>query len=116
MTVFVDDVEDVTKSKSQMKNKLKIKHNYQAIVVFQNSNGLEVNAGKTCLTEYMTHQKRVKIQGIPPELTVMKQQKDKLVDSHITDGVYSRFLGANLNMMAYTAKDPRPPPHGVFCT
>ena len=58
---------------------------------FLNSNGLEVNAGKTTLTEYMTHQKRSKLRGIPPELTVTELVRDRLVDSHITDSSYCRF-------------------------
>ena len=35
----------------------------------------------------------------------------------INFGIYSRVWDAfSLNKIAYTAKDPHPPPHGVFCT
>ena len=104
LTVYADDAEYVSKSKSRMKNQLRIERNYTAIVDFLNSNGLKVNVGKTTLTEYMTHQKRSKSRGIPPELTVTKLVKGRLVDTHILDSPYSRFLGMNLkNNMSWDA-------------
>ena len=95
-TVYADDAEFTTTSKSRMSNQLRIENMYTTIVDFLNSNGLEVNAGKTTLTEYMTHQKHAKSRGIPPDLTVEELKGNRMVDTHITDSVYTRFLGANL--------------------
>ena len=44
----------------------------------------------------MSHQKRAKLRGIPPDLTVEECQENRTVVSHITDSIYTRFLGANL--------------------
>ena len=57
---------------------------------------MEVNQSKTTLTEYMTHQKRAKTRGIPPELTIIEKKRGKQTNGHITDSIYCRFLGANL--------------------
>ena len=96
LTAFADDAQYLSKSRSRMRNQIRIEEVYVRMVDFLNSNGLEVNAGKTTLTEYMSHQKRSKLRGIPPELSVTELVRDKLEDSHITDSTYSRFLGLNL--------------------
>ena len=71
---------------------------------YLNAHELEVNQGKTNLTEYMTRQKRGRLTGIPPELTVSEIIKDKLEDKHITDSNYCRILGGNLkNDMSWEA-------------
>ena len=61
---------------------------------------LEVNEAKTCLTEFMVCQKRAKIQGVPPELTVQekfsKNSQIQYRDKHITDKNYTRLLGLNI--------------------
>ena len=44
----------------------------------------------------MTSQKRARLGGIPPELTIREWNKGRLVDNLITDSRYSRILGGNL--------------------
>ena len=63
---------------------------------FLNANGLQINDGKTTLTEFMLHQKRAKSKGIPPELTVSVLEKGVLIDKHISDSPQCRTLGINL--------------------
>ena len=65
------------------------------------ANGLQVNDSKTHLTEFMTHQKRMKTGGIPPDLTVRELTVDKhgtlkMEDNLISDSIYCRMLGINL--------------------
>ena len=43
----------------------------------------------------MTCQKRARLPGIPPDLTVTTPNKDKFEDNLITDTGYCRFLGTN---------------------
>ena len=62
---------------------------------------MQVNDSKTHLTEFMTHQKRTKIGGIPPDLTVRELTVDKhgvlkLEDNLISDSIYCRMLGIHL--------------------
>ena len=62
----------------------------------KNLNGLEVNGGKTVVTEFCTQQKRSKNSGLMPELTVKVVEKGRLVDKQILDSTYCRTLGLNL--------------------
>ena len=68
---------------------------------FLNANGLQVNESKTTLTEFMTHQKRAKIHGTPPELQVQelvmnRDGSETLEDKLITDKKVTRMLGLNI--------------------
>ena len=67
---------------------------------FLNALGLEVNEAKTVITEYMVGQKRAKLRGVPPELTVQEKiiinGQTEFRDKHVTDKSTSRFLGLNL--------------------
>ena len=51
---------------------------------------------KTTLTEYMSHQKRSKLSGIPPDLTVQEIVKGITVDKHITDRTNNKTLGITM--------------------
>ena len=66
---------------------------------FFNDNGLQLNETKTSITEYMTHQKRSKLGGIPPDLTVNEyittQDGTRIDDKLLTDSNKNRFLGLN---------------------
>ena len=101
-TLYVDDGLYSHASKLRNDNQDKIDSNYIRIKDFLNSNGLRVNEGKTKLQEFMTYQKKTKIAGIPPDLTVRElvPGRDGQMtwgDRHITDSTTTRMLGLNLN-------------------
>ena len=96
ITMFADDAEYTTTSNSRGQNQDKIEENFVRIIDFLNSNGLEVNQGKTSLTEFMSQQKRSKISGVPPELTATVFKDNRFQDDHVTDSIYCRILGGNL--------------------
>ena len=82
-------------------NQDKIDKTYVKIKKKLSANGLQVNDSKTHLTEFMTHQKRTKTGGIPPDLTVRELTVDKhrvlkMEDNLISDSIYCRMLGINL--------------------
>ena len=73
------------------------KHYHRLIEVnFLNSAGLEVNQGKTNLTEYMSRQKRCRSTGTPPVLEVTEIIDGILTDKTIMDKTYCRTLGGNI--------------------
>ena len=79
----------------------KIDQNFWKIKNYLNANGLQVNEGKTSLTEFMVYQKRTKTKGIPPDLTVQEKVKDRqgrttLQDKLISDSSSCRMLGLNM--------------------
>ena len=96
LVVFADDAEYLVASNNRIWNQERIEDRFVRIVDFLNANGLAVNQSKTGLTEYMSRQKRVKTQGIPPELTVREEKEGKTTDAHITDKTWCRILGGNL--------------------
>ena len=69
---------------------------YIVLDCLEKANGLQINESKTSLMEYMTKQKRVRLRGIPPELTVVEKVEDRLEDKLISDSLYCRTLGMNL--------------------
>ena len=75
MTIFADDAEYVTASRSRGRNQDRIETSFQNIVDFLNSHWLEVNQGKTCLTEFMTKQKRGRLHVISDPEEQQEQQK-----------------------------------------
>ena len=79
-----------------MRNQEKLEDNFTRIMDYLSANGLELNQGKTGLTEFMARQKRVRTGGIPPELTVSEWKNGRLEDKLIGDSQYCRVLGANL--------------------
>ena len=102
LPVYADDGLFLFRSNQRNLNQDIIIHMFVKIRDFLNTIGLEVNEGKTSLTEYMVAQKRAKIAGIPPELTVTEKitdintMKTTLRDKHITDSTSTRLLGMNL--------------------
>ena len=70
MTLYADDSQYMTASNSRTKNQSRLEVSFVRINDFLSSNGLELNQGKTTLTEFMTCQKRTRILGNPPELKV----------------------------------------------
>ena len=96
LTMYADDTQYLVTSNSRMHNQMYIEYTFQRIIDFLDSNGLEVNQSKTTLTEFMTHQKRSKSRGIPPELTVRERLGDLWTNKHIVDTKTPRILGLNL--------------------
>ena len=94
--MYADDTQYLVTSNSRMHNQMYIEYTFARIIDFLNSNGLEVNQSKTTLTEFMTHQKRAKLRGVPPELTVRERIGDAWTDKHIVDNKTPRILGLNL--------------------
>ena len=101
MPFYADDGIYVISSKWRNRNQDKLENIFWRTKNFLNSNKLQVNESKTNLTEIMTHQKRSKLSGIPPDLTVEefvtdRRGREKLEDKLITDSEYFRLLGLNL--------------------
>ena len=117
MPVFADDCQFVFTSNSRRKNQERMEEIFIKIRDFLNSNGLLMNEAKTGIMEYMTHQKRSKLAGIPPELTCTDRNVDQ--EGNVTFQVkllsetkYTRFLGLNiannLNWEAHILTGKRP--------
>ena len=79
-----------------MYNQARIEDTFQRIIDYLNANGMEINQVKTYLTEFMTKQKRARLRGILPELTVRERIKDKWEDKLMADDKLCRILGVNL--------------------
>ena len=65
MTLYADDAQYMTTGRSRMTNQIRLEDSFIRIMDFLESNGLELNQGKTTLTEFMSAQKRAKLAGIP---------------------------------------------------
>ena len=103
LTAFADDSVYIHASKLRILNQEKIDNSFLQIRDFLNSNGMQINEGKTFLTEFMTKQKRGRLNGTPPTLTVTVRVEDEhdkdrcnLEDRIIQDSTISRTLGLNL--------------------
>ena len=70
LTLYADDACTSLQEKLDGGIKTKIEETFCRIKDFLNAHGLQINEAKTTLTEYMSSQKRAKLIGIPPELTV----------------------------------------------
>ena len=101
LPMYADDSQFVFSSNNRNTNQDKIDEIYIKIKKILSSNGLQVNDSKTHLTEFMTHQKRTKLGGIPPDLTMRELTVDKhgvlkLEDNLVSDSNFCRMLGINL--------------------
>ena len=96
LTLYADDGLYVTSSKSRNRNQDNIEDRFHRIKDYLNAHGLQINQGKTTLTEVMSSQKRAKINGIPPDLTATEMVKGKIQDKHIMDSQNFRILGINI--------------------
>ena len=96
LTIFADDLQYHKSSKTRFENQIKITENFQRIVNFLNAAGLEVNQGKTNITEYMSRQKRGRINGEPPSLKVDVVIDDIVVEKTVKNKDYCRTLGSNI--------------------
>ena len=99
--MYADDGVLIISGRYRGRNQQKIETCFWKLKSYLNANGLQLNDAKTSLTEFMTHQKRAKLSGIPPDLTVQeilidREGREVLADKLITDSNYCRFLGLNL--------------------
>ena len=90
---YADDTSYVTYSKDRTQNQLRIEIILSRIKDFLNLNKLTVNESKTVLIEIMMKQKRSRIPGSPPSLTVITPQN---ITKVITAGKDILLLGATL--------------------
>ena len=100
-TMYADDGQFQFASKYRGQNQRILETTFCKVKDFLNANELIVNEAKTTLMEMMTYQKRAKIPGIPPDLTVQEHIKDRtgmerVVDKHVTDSTWIRMLGLNM--------------------
>ena len=96
--MYADDGQLQISSNSRGYNQDKLELNFWEVCGFLNANGLQVNQWKTKLTEFMTHQKRAKLKGIPPDITVREETADlrgrtRTQDKLISDSVNCKMLG-----------------------
>ena len=96
LPLYADDALYISVNSSRMSNQLNIERSFANIREYLNMNGLQINEAKTTLTEYMSRQKRIRLNGIPPELTVREVRNEVRQDKHILDRQDCRILGANL--------------------
>ena len=97
MTLYEDDWVYIRASKSRNSNQDRIEDVFQRTKGYLNANGLNINDGKSSLTEFMTKQKRSKLTGIPPELTIQELINGRTEEKLITDTTTCRILGSNLS-------------------
>ena len=99
LLVFADDSQFLLTNARQSTNQDRLDEVFVTLKNFFNDSGLQLNETKTSITEYMTHQKRSKLGGIPPDLTVKEhietQEGTRIDDKLLTDSCKNRFLGLN---------------------
>ena len=94
MPTYADDSTIVIRTKSRFQAQERIVYLTERIKKFLDSNSLLLNLGKTEIVEIMVHQKRARLTGIAPQLTVRKPDGTLKV---ILAKESCRLLGANLN-------------------
>ena len=92
---YADDSTYLVATKTRYEAQVKISENLDRIKKYLDSNSLSMNLGKTEILEVMVRQKRTRLQGAPPQLSVMKPDGQLKV---IIAKESCRLLGANLNL------------------
>ena len=90
---YADDATVVFSSHSRQKNQQKLTQHLDTLSDFLSTNRLSVNQEKTTINEIMIRQKRAKIRGNSPTLTVT-DRAGKL--KNISASNYTRLLGGNV--------------------
>ena len=90
---YADDASFVISSQSRAWNQMKITQNLAAIQSFLNNNYLTINMGKTALCEVIVRQKRTRLAGSPPSLTVRETSGEQKVIQTVK---HLRLLGVNI--------------------
>ena len=94
MPTYADDSMVVISTSSRYLAQERIIGIMERVKSFLASNSLSLNLGKTELVETMVRQKRVRLPGIPPQLTIQKPDGTLKV---ITTKDSCRLLGVNMN-------------------
>ena len=94
MPTYADDSTYLVSTKTRFDAQDKITKNIARIKTFLDSNSLSINMGKTEILETMVRQKRTRIQGAPPQLSIVKPDGTLKV---IVAKESCRLLGANIN-------------------
>ena len=85
---YADDATYIVTTSSRFEAQMKITENVDKIKKFLVANQLTINLGKTEILETMTRQKRVRLEGTPPQLTVLKPdntlKSNKIIQLHQT--------------------------------
>ena len=90
---YADDTTYTISSKKRQNNQRKLTENLENIRTFLNTNMLTINMGKTKTIELMIKQKKCRMAGRPPTLTV--RTEDNQI-KEIEDAEVCRILGLNL--------------------
>ena len=93
ITQYADDTTFIISNKYRANNQTSLVRNLDEVSLYLSDNNLQINQSKTSITEVMIAQKRGKTPGLPPSLTV---RKDDGTLKSITDSQHTRILGANL--------------------
>ena len=91
---YADDSTVVISTKSRFEAQEKIISITEKMKIFLSSNSLSLNLSKTEIVEIMVRQKRARLAGLPPQLSVIKPDRTLKI---ITAKDYCRLLGGNLN-------------------
>ena len=101
LPIYADDGQFQISGNNRNRNQDSIENIFWVIKDFLNANGLLVNESKTRLVEFMSYQKRTKTRGVPPDLTIQEEVKDRqgrtrIQDKLITDSGECKMLGLRL--------------------
>ena len=94
LPTYADDSTFVITTNNRFETQDKIVSMIEKIKTFLDSNSLAINLGKTEIVEIMVRQKRVRIRGPPPQLSVTKPDGTLKI---IVAKESCKLLGANLN-------------------
>ena len=97
LPTYADDSTFIITTKSRFETQIKIVKMIEKIKTFLDANSLAINLGKTEIVEIMVRQKRAKVTGLPPQITVTKPDGSLKV---IVSKDSCKLLGANLNKNA----------------
>ena len=91
---YADDATVVYASDSRQNNQVKMRNHLAIISGFLSSNKLAINEEKTTINEIMVPQKRMKLSGAPPTLTVTDRQGELKTLQACN---FTRLLGMNVS-------------------
>ena len=99
LLVIVDDGQFLSTNPRRSTNQDRLDEVFVILKNYFNDSGLQLNETKTSITEHMTHQKRSKTSGLPPDLTVKEEiitnEGTRIEDKLLTNSCRNRFLGLN---------------------
>ena len=106
---YTDDASMIFSSNSRELNQQKIENNLKRIKEFLNDNKLSLNMPKTKLIEIMIKQKRTRIQGNPPSVTTLDQDRQvKIIKADKSLRILGCNLQDNLSWQAHLSTGEKP--------